>query len=171
MKKTLLIALCSIAVVFAACKKPVEPTPTPELVDYTVKYVGNYIGPFTLNITSMNNQPQTMNYTIDSIHMDIVKGDADNVVTATVTVDNESHQTNGTATAEKADFETVRLVIDKPDQHYSFDLNLKMESSPIQNGKTTVNGTFSGKGMAELFGQLQVFDEVSGNITGELTKQ
>lgn len=171
MKKTLLIALCSIAVVFAACKKPVEPTPTPEPVDYTVKYVGNYIGPFTLNITSMNNQPQTMNYTIDSIHMDIVKGDADNVVTATVTVDNESHQTNGTATAEKADFETVRLVIDKPDQHYSFDLNLKMESSPIQNGKTTVNGTFSGKGMAELFGQLQVFDEVSGNITGELTKQ
>ena len=49
MKKTLIIALCSLAVMFAACKKPVEPT-----VDYTSNYVGNYIGQFTLSITSMN---------------------------------------------------------------------------------------------------------------------
>ena len=110
MKKTLLIALCSIAVIFTACKKPVEPTPEP--VDYTPNYVGNYLGQFTLAITSMNNQPQTLSFPIENIGMEIAKAEQFNAITATVTVDNESHQTAGTASEEKADFETVRLVID-----------------------------------------------------------
>ena len=87
MKKTLLIALCSIAVAFAACKKPVEPTPDP--VDYTPTYVGNYLGQFDFNITSVNHQAQTLAFTIDNIGMDIAKGTAFNAITATVTVDNE----------------------------------------------------------------------------------
>ena len=173
MKKTLIIALCSIAVVFAACKKPVEPTPTPEpVVDYTTQYVGNYLGQFTFTIVSMNNEPQSnLTFPIDSIRMDITKGDADNTVVATVTVDNETHQTQGTATEANADFGTVHLVIDKPDQHYSFNLDLKMEGSKAASDTLNIVGSFTGKGAAEIMGQEQIFDEVSGTLNGKLLKQ
>ena len=169
MKKTLIIALSCLAILLAACKKPVEPTPEP--VDYAPIYVGNYIGQFTLSVTSMNNQPQTLAFPIDSIRMDIAKGAEDNAITATVTVENESHQTNGTATADKADFETVRLVIDKPDQLYSFNLDLKLEGTKTESDTLNIIGTFSGDGSATIMGQEQVFNEVSGTIKGKLVKQ
>jgi hypothetical protein len=169
MKKTLIIALSCLVVLFAACKKkPVEPTP----VDYTANYVGNYMGQFTLTITSMNNSAvSNMSFPIDSIKMDIAKGTETNAITATVTVDNESHQTTGTATADKADFGTVHLVIDKPDQHYSFNLDLKMEGSKAASDTLNIVGSFTGKGTAEIMGQEQIFDEVSGTLNGKLLKQ
>ena len=169
MKKTLIIALSCLVVLFAACKKkPVEPTP----VDYTANYVGNYMGQFTLTITSMNNSAvSNMSFPIDSIKMDIAKGTEANAITATVTVDNESHQTSGTATADKADFGTVHLVIDKPDQHYSFNLDLKMEGSKAASDTLNISGSFTGKGAAEIMGQEQIFDEVSGTLNGKLLKQ
>lgn len=169
MKKTLIIALSCLVVLFAACKKkPVEPTP----VDYTANYVGNYMGQFTLTITSMNNSAvSNMSFPIDSIKMGIAKGTETNAITATVTVDNESHQTSGTATADKADFGTVHLVIDKPDQHYSFNLDLKMEGSKAASDTLNIVGSFTGKGSAEIMGQEQIFDEVSGTLNGKLLKQ
>ena len=169
MKKTLIIALSCLVVLFAACKKkPVEPTP----VDYTANYVGNYIGQFTLSITSMNNSAvSNMSFPIDSIRMDIAKGAEANAITATVTVDNESHQSAGTATAEKADFGTVRLVIDKPDQNYSFNLDLVMEGTKAVSDSLNIVGTFSGNGSANIMGQEQVFNEVSGTINGKLGKR
>ena len=169
MKKTLIIALSCLVVLFAACKKkPVEPTP----VDYTANYVGNYIGQFTLSITSMNNSAvSNMSFPIDSIRMDIAKGAEANAITATVTVDNESHQSAGTATAEKADFGTIRLVIDKPDQNYSFNLDLVMEGTKAVSDSLNIIGSFSGNGSASIMGQDQVFDEVSGTISGRLLKQ
>lgn len=176
MKKTVIIALSCLAVLFAACKKPVEPTPTPtptpepEPVDYTVNYVGNYLGQFILTIKSMNNQPQTsLDFPVDSICMEIAKSEKFNTITATVTVDSETRQTTGTATAEKADFETVHLLIDKPDQHYTFNVDLKMEGSKVSDTLNVI-GTFSGDGAATIMGQDQVFDEVSGTISGRLLK-
>lgn len=167
--------MCSLAIVFAACKKqPVEPTPEP--VDYSATYVGNYIGPFTLTITSMNNSPvSNMAFPIDSILMDITKGEELNAIAATVTVDNESHQTLGTATAEKADFETINLVIDKPDQNYYFNLNLKMEGTKPVSDSLNIVGSFSGNGKATFPTpqgmQEQIFEEVSGTLSGTLVKQ
>lgn len=173
MKKTLIIAMACIATLFAACKKPVEPTPDP--VDYTPTYVGNYLGQFDFNITSVNNQAQTLAFTIDNIGMDIAKGTAFNAITATVTVDNETRQTSGTATEEKADFESVNLIIDKPDQNYYFELSLKMEGTKAGSDSLNIVGTFSGSGKATIFTPQgpfeQVFNEVSGNLNGNLEKQ
>ena len=171
MKKNLIIALSCLVVLFAACKKPVEPTPEP--VDYSANYVGNYIGQFTLSITSMNNGAvSNMNFPIDSIRMDITKGSQANAITATVTVDNEAYQTSGTATADKADFETVSLVIDKPDQNYLFNLDLKLEATKALSDTQNIVGTFSGNGNFTLpTGDVMLLNEVSGNLDGKLRKQ
>ena len=171
MKKTLIIALSCLAVLFAACKKPVEPTPEP--VDYAPNYVGNYIGQFILSINSMNNQAvSNMAFPIDGIGMDIAKGEEINTITATVTVENESHQTTGTATADKADFGTVHLVIDKPDQNYYFNLDLIMEGSKPESDTLIIVGTFSGNGNFTMpTGELVLLNEVSGDVNGKLAKQ
>lgn len=171
MKKTLIIALSCLVVLFAACKKPVEPTPEP--VDYSASYVGNYLGQFTLSITSMNNNAvSNMNFPIDSIRMDITKGTQANAITATVTVDNETYQTSGTATADKADFETVQLVIDKPDQNYLFNLDLKLEAMKALNDTLNIVGTFSGNGNFTMpTGDVMLLNEVSGSVDGKLRKQ
>lgn len=166
MKKTLIIALCSLAVMFAACKKPVEPT-----VDYTSNYVGNYIGQFTLSITSTNPPISNLDFPIDGIKMNIAKGTEANAITATVTVDNESHQTTGIASADKVDFQPVLLNIDKPDQHYAFHLDLELEGTKPTADSLNIIGSFSGNGSASIMGQEQVYDEVSGTISGRLLKQ
>lgn len=166
MKKTLIIALCSLAVMFAACKKPVEPT-----VDYTSNYVGNYIGQFTLSITSTTPPIPNLDFPIDGIKMNIAKGNEANAITATVTVDNESHQTTGIASADKVDFQPVLLNIDKPDQHYAFHLDLELEGTKPTADSLNIIGSFSGNGSASFMGQEQVYDEVSGTISGRLLKQ
>ena len=171
MKKTLIIVLSCLVVLFAACKKPVEPTPEP--VDYSASYVGNYLGQFTLSITSMNNNAvSNMSFPIDSIRIDITKGTQANAITATVTVDNEAYQTSGTATADKADFETVQLVIDKPDQNYLFNLDLKLEAMKALSDTLNIVGTFSGNGNFTMpTGDVMLLNEVSGSVDGKLRKQ
>ena len=171
MKKEIIIALSCLIVLFAACKKPVEPTPEP--VDYSASYLGNYLGQFTLSITSMNNNAvSNMSFPIDSIRMDIAKGAEDNAIIATVTVDNESHQTTGAANADKADFGTVHLLIDKPDQNYSFDLDLVMEGTKADSDTLIIVGTFSGNGNFTMpTGDVMLLNEVSGSVDGKLRKQ
>ena len=171
MKKSLIIALSCLVVLFAACKKPVEPTPEP--VDYSASYVGNYIGQFTLAITSMNNSTvSNMSFPIDSIRMDITKGTQANTITATVTVDNEAYQASGTASADKADFGTIHLVIDKPDQNYFFNLDLQLEGTKAVSDTLNILGTFSGNGNFTMpTGELMLLNEVSGTVDGKLEKQ
>lgn len=173
MKKTFIIALCCILAVMAACKKkPVDPTPEPEPIDYAPNYVGNYVGTFNLTIYTMNNDSVTnMSFPVDAIRMDIVQGEEMNAVTATVTADNESHQTTGVTSAEKVDFESVNLLIDKPDQFYTFNLDLKLEGNKPNSDSLNIIGSFSGSGTFEFMGQTQVLDEVSGTVSGQLGKQ
>lgn len=173
MKKTFIIALCCLVALMAACKKkPVEPTPEPEPVDYAATYVGNYLGQFTLTVLTMNNNEATnMSFPVDSICMDLTKGEDFNAVTATVTVDNESRLTTGVASETKADFETVNLIIDKPDQGYRFDLQLKLEGTKPAADSLSITGTFTGSGNFEFMGQNNILDEVSGNVSGQLKKQ
>ena len=170
MKKGIII-FCSLAVLFAACTKP-EPEPTPEPVDYAPLYVGNHIGQINLSINSINNEPQTnMTFPINNIGIDIAMGSEINTVTATLTADTESRQTTGTTTAEKLDFDPVLLVIDKPDQNYSFNLELKMEGTKDNSDTLYVVGSFSGNGKAIFMGQELIYDEVSGELSGTLVKQ
>lgn len=175
MKKTLIIALCCVVALMTACKKkPVEPTPDPdpEPINYAEQYIGSYLGGFLLTVSSMNNEAVTnMIFPVDGIQMNLVKGEEFNTITATVTVDNESHQTSGIVTEEKADFESVNLIIDKPDQHYMFNLNLKLEGNKPTADSLNIVGTFTGNGTAVIFDQEHVFDEVSGNVSGKLGKQ
>lgn len=165
MKKAFLIVLCSIAIVFASCKKPVEPEP----IDYSTNYVGNYLGQFTLAITSMNNQATSLSFPIDSIQMNIAKGAEANTITATMTIDNEAYQAVGTATAEKADFGSIHLDLNKPD--FTLNLDLRLESSPIQNDTLNIMGDFAGHGTIMFMGEEQPLNEVSGNVNGKLGKQ
>ena len=75
------------------------------------------------------------------------------------------------ATAEKADFESLHFVIDKPDQFYTFNLDLKLEGTKPTSDSLNIVGTFSGNGSATIMGQDQQFDEVSGNVNGKLVRQ
>lgn len=176
MKKTLIIALCCIAVAFASCKKtpadptPIDPTPS-EDVNYAPSFVGDYIGSYNFAITSMNNQPQTLSFLMDNIIMKITEGSEDNTITATVTVDNETRQTTGKTAKERIDFDFVHLTIDKPDQGYKFALDLKMEGVKADNGILKVTGTFTGTGEFFFNGVTNVLDEVSGTLEGDLVKQ
>ena len=168
MKKGIIIVLCCMALSFVACKKPVEPTPEP--VDYTTNYVGNYLGQFTLTITSMNNQAQSgLSFPIDSIRMDIAKMDEVNAISATVTIENEPYQAVGTATEEKANFEPVHLILDRPD--FSIICDIILEGQPVVGNTLSLTGSFSGSGKAFIGGAEQQFDEISGTVTGQLNKQ
>lgn len=173
MKKTLIVAMCCIVALMAACKKkPVEPTPEPEPVNYAEQYVGNYLGSFTLTINTTNNVAVTnMSFPIDGITMSVTEGEEINSITATVTVDNESHQTSGVTTSEKADFESIHLKIDKPDQNYMFNLDLKLEGNKTSNDTLNLVGTFYGNGRFEFMEQIYNWDEVSGTVHGILEKQ
>ena len=173
MKKTLIIALCCLVAVMAACKKkPVEPTPDPEPINYAEQYVGSYLGSFDFTILTMNNEAVTnMTFPIDNITMNIAEGEGENAITATVTVDNETRQTTGTAIEEKANFETVHIIIDKPDQGYRFDLDLKMEGNKMAADSLNIAGTFTGNGTFVFMGETNILDEVSGNVNGQLGKQ
>jgi hypothetical protein len=115
-----------------------------------------------------------MSLPIDGIGMKIAKAEQFNAITATVTVDNESYQTSGTATDKKADFETVHLVIDETHQlsnPYLFNLDLQMEATKTESDTLNIVGTFTGNGHATIMGQEQVFNKVSGTINGKLVKQ
>lgn len=164
MKKTLVIALCCIGVLLAACKKP-EPTP----VDYSTNYVGNHLGNFKLTITSMNNTPQTgMSFPIDSITMAIDKAETINSIVATVTIENEPYQATGTVTESQIHFNPIPLNLDRPD--FAIEGNINLEGTKSE-GKLNITGDFSGHGWAFIMGQLTTFNEISGTVAGELEKQ
>jgi hypothetical protein len=171
MKKTLIIALCCMALSFVACKKPVEPTPDGPIdpVDYTENYIGSYVGSYGFNISSINGQPQTFSFEMDSIRMDIAKGTDDNVVTATVTIDDVTRQTTGIAKEDKASFDFVHLGVVKPE--FAIELEFEMEATKGASDILNITGTFTNGTGWVLFGQILDITDAEGTLTGELVKQ
>lgn len=174
MKKSFIIALCCIVAAVAACKKkPVEPTPEPEPqpVEFSEKYVGNYLGNMVLaiqgTIDTVNvNVP--MQFPFDSIAMTITKGDADNSINASVIIDNELYQTTGTASAEKADFDMVHLILDKPDFNVTGDA--EFVATPAEGDSLNLSGNFSGTGTVNIAGGVYPIN-ATGTVNGKLGKQ
>ncbi len=175
MKKTLIITLCCIIAVMAACKKdPVEPTPEP--VDISELYVGDFLGNLTISVTGTlydtlgNEIPVTtpMDFPIDNITMQIMEGASDDVLNMSVTIDNETYESPGTATKESAVFERVPLNLDKPGYIINGDIQLIV--FPTESDTLNLGGDFKGAGTASLFGATYDLD-ASGVINGKLTKQ
>ena len=170
MKKTLVILMCCIAVLFAACKKKSE-EPTPDGGNYSEQYVGSYAGSLTIAVVGTIdtvNVTAPMTFPVDSVWMEIKKGGTENSLKATVTIDNETQETTGVATAEKASFEKVHLTLNKPD--FNIVSDIKLNVSPAENDSLNVGGDFSGSGTANFFGS--VYPIVStGTVSGKLAKQ
>ena len=181
MKKTLIIALCCMALSFTACNKPDNPTPvdpvnpadTVDTVDYSEKYVGNYVGPFNFSITTVDGQSQSpWSFEMDNIGMVITKGSDDNAITATVTIDDVTRQTTGIAKKDKADFDFVHLGVNKPDQGYCIELDFQMVASKVASDTLNITGTFTnGTGWIIFMGQTLDINNAEGTLSGTLVKQ
>ena len=117
------------------------------------------------------NLPGGTQYQIDDICMVITKGTTDNALVATVTVDNETRETVGTAKEDKADFDVVHLTVDKPDQGYRTELDMKMEGIKGEDGVLNITGTFTGNGVFNFLGVNYIIDEAKGTLVGNLVKQ
>ena len=176
MKKTFIIALCCMALSFAACK-PDNPTPAgpDDSVDHTEKYVGSYIGSYVFNITSMNHQPGTASLEVDDIGMDITQGDADNTVVATVSIDNQTQHATGTTTNDKVTFSPLHFVVNEMHQSQSPYIcnveELLLEGSKADADTLNITGTFAGNGSYTISGTTFDVEEISGYVTGKLVKQ
>jgi hypothetical protein len=171
MKKSLIIAMCCITVLFAACKKPVNPTPEPETVDYSAKYTGDFLGSFTLSIsgTMSDTIPLSgLSFPFDSITMNIDHDDTFNSLVAKVTIDNEDYCTLGTASESKADFNSLHLNLNKPD----FDIigDIKLEATVISKDSLSLGGDFSGTGTIYFMG-IQYPVDATGIVNGRIGRQ
>lgn len=175
MKKTLIIALlCFVAIVAACKKKPVEPTPEP--INSSELYVGDFQGSLTLSVTGTlyDTLGQAMpvvspwRFPFDNITLKIRKGESDNDVNMTVTIDSETYEAAGIATAESAVFERVPLNLDKPG--YIINGDIQLIASPAENDSLNLGGDFNGTGTASIFGANYDID-ATGTVSGKLGKQ
>ena len=108
------------------------------------------------------------------IGMVIAKGTENNALIASMTVDDETHQALGNAANDKATFEPLHLVIDETHQisnPYLFNLDLQLEGTKAEGDTLNITGSFTGNGSATFMGQEQIFEEVSGTLSGKLVKQ
>lgn len=176
MKKTLIIALCCFAIMVAACKKTPDPTPDPN-TDYSELYVGNYQGQLVIFVTGTLTQGDSiipvndpMRFPFDDIAMQISKGNADNVVNMTVTIDNETYEASGSATAKSAVFERVPLNLDKPG--FVINGDIQLVTTPTESDTLNLGGDFKGSGTATfsfLPGEYDI--NATGTVDGKLVKQ
>lgn len=166
MKKGMILALCCITVLFAACnkQKPNE------------KFVGDYAGNGTVNGTiSLHIGPgQTMNQDITDVTLpmsiNLTAGEAKNEVILTYTNDEieETYTTKGIVNDFDVDFDpvTIKQVIEGT----AIDLVLDMEGSLNEQATIlSLNGTVTGSGSIGEDGSSVPFD-VDGTMTAELIK-
>ena len=70
---------------------------------------------------------------------------------------------------------TLKQDFSQSDMDNFFELNLKMEGTKTESDSLNIVGTFSGSGKATILTPQgpfdQVFNEVSGNLNGNLVKQ
>lgn len=146
MKKTLIIALCCITVLFAACKKekPYE------------KFVGMYDGEVLINGTFqvplfpqlnriIENEPFKLDFTL-------TQGSNDNQVILTYKPQgqNETYATTGNIKDNFVDFEPITVNQDIDQSHLNATIDLE---GTIADNQLALEGTMSGKGSL-MYGEM-----------------
>lgn len=167
MKKSLIIALCCITVLFAACKKekPYE------------KYLGNYKGSCLIDPTISFENPmvpgQTVIQEVDDVtlpmEINITAGEADDQIIVTYKPEDQEKTYTFTGTilkTEVVDFGTVTVseVIDG----YTVNADVDMTGTLV-NDIFSLSGTLNGTGYAPLFPDIPI--SMTGTLNAILNKQ
>lgn len=166
MRKSIIIALCCITVLFAACKKekPYE------------KFVGDYLGQVLINGTmdvplfnynqELVDQPFNMNLTL-------TQGTTDDQVILTYHPEgqNETYATTGTIVNDFVDFEPINIETDVDQSHIkaSFDF----EGTLVDNVQLAMKGTINGNGTIQMGQDIPIPTPftITGTAKGTLIKQ
>lgn len=164
MKKTLIIALCCITVLFAACKKekPYE------------KFVGNYKGDAIADIT-LNATGGIFDFEHDlegitlPIKINLSPGKSDNQVILTYTNDDidEVYQTTGTIDKDFVDFEpiTTNVTIEGNTVNTTLDLEGNLVETIL-----SLSGTLNGSGTLPGNEGVSIPFTAKGKVKAELEK-
>lgn len=162
MKKTLIVALCCITVLMAACKKekPYE------------KFVGSYKGEAIADVTiSLAGGMFEQNIDNLAIPMDIYlsKGQADNQVILTYTNDqiNESYTTIGTIEENFVDFEPITTTVSV--EGNSVEVTLDMEGNLVET-ILSLTGTMKGSGTLPMEDNVPLPFTADGTMKAHLEK-
>lgn len=163
MKRTLIIALCCLSVLFAACnkEKPYE------------KFIGDYEGSGTINGTmSLTIFGQTSSQEIKdmavAMNVNLAPGDADDKVILTYTNDDiqETYTTTGLITDKAVDFEPVTVNITM--EGYSAEVTLDLAGNLVET-ILSLNGTITGDGTVDYNGYPVPYT-IDGTVTANLNK-
>ena len=167
MKKTLIIAMCCITVLFAACKKekPYE------------KYLGNYKGSCLVDPTISFENPmipgQTVTQELDDVtlpmEINITAGQADDQIVVTYKPEDEGNVYTFKGTIQQndvVDFGTITVneIIDG----YTVNANVDLTGTLV-NDVFSLSGPVSGTGYAPLLPGVPV--AITGTLNAILNKQ
>lgn len=165
MKKTLIIAMCCITVLFAACKKekPYE------------KFIGDYKGSCLVEPTITVENPlipgQTITQEVDDItlplEVTISAGAADDQILMTYKPEGQDKTYTFTGTIDKNDMvEFGTVAINETYEGSTVNATVDMTGSLAENIFSLV-GTFKGTATTALF---EIPVNITGNLTGVLNK-
>lgn len=164
MKKSLIIAMCCITVLFAACKKekPYE------------KFIGNYNGSAlvkgTLSIGSGGTSlTQDIEQTFPML-ISLSAGDADNKLVLTYAPEGqeETFTATGTITDDKVVFDPIHIIYEI--EGSPVDLTINMNGA-LAGSIFAMDGTFNGSGNLNIAGQpIPIPFTVTGTVNANLNK-
>lgn len=159
MKRTIIIAMCCLAVLFAGCKKE---KPYDQFIG---EYAGSGIINGTMSVLTFN---QEFSDVAIPIKISLSAGDADNKIVLTYINEelSETYTATGTITNNDVDFDPVEVntMIDNYAVNASLDMSGSLTGKILTlNGAVTGGGTFTDGG-------LQLPYTIQGTMTGTVTK-
>lgn len=165
MKKTLIIALCCITVLFAACKKekPYE------------KFIGNYDGTVLVNGAlkfpffpqlnkEINNEPFELNFAL-------TQGETDDqvILTYAPSGQNQTFTTTGNIKDNFVDFAPIIVNQDIDQSHLNASIDLE---GTLANDELALTGTLTGNGSLKTDEMtLSVDYTIEGTMAGSVKKE
>lgn len=165
MKKSFVIALCCITVLFAACKKekPYE------------KFIGDYKGSCLVDPTVTMENPlipgQTVTQELDDVtiplEVSISAGDADDQILMTYKPEDQDRIYTFTGTIDKNDVVTFGVVnLIETYEGYTVNATIDMTGTLVEK-IFSLTGTFNGTATTPIF---DVPVNITGNMAGTLNK-